>query len=149
MEILFHFPGYAHTRPGSKKNTSGNFALVLKAWLMRSSFRRSHRRIPSVTRFPSGVVICLSIYHCHINFWKQRDGNGERIFSAGIPRWCTEMLNGVFIRGGEIRNPARVGNANAEGGADSFWSTSPFVWRLFTDPKLSIPAPWTVFIGDV
>lgn len=61
----------------------GNFAPVSKAWLMRSSFLRCHGRIPSVTSFPFGVVICLSIYHCHINFWKQRRyGNGKGTFST-------------------------------------------------------------------
>lgn len=58
---------------------------------MRSSFRRSHRRTPSVTQFPFSVVICLSIYHCHINFWKQRRyGNRKQIrilFVCVIPMY--------------------------------------------------------------
>lgn len=80
--------------------------LFLKAWLMCSSFRQIHRRIPSVTQFPFSVVICLSIHHCHINFWKQgRYGNRKRIFSSKIPLWCSKTR---FVRNRRIRNKIRT-----------------------------------------
>lgn len=94
---------------------------------MHSSFRWSHRHIPSVTQLPSGVVICLSIHHCHINFWKQRKyGDGERIFSAKIPGWCTKMLQRPFTRSKKKRefrmkrNDGRVPKCQRE--PNSFWS---------------------------